>query len=146
MPTPIMKYFKQAEFREFWTLMDPRLLIVMDEFRELWDGLVIISPATGAIGRSDGEKSFHNYKIHGTVKAVDLMPKGMTNKGHFAHAVDCATRAGALGVGIYPDWMPQPGIHIDIGVRTGHSRGKPATWAGVKRNGKQVYIGLSEVL
>lgn len=104
-----------------------------------------ISPANGAIGRTDGD-SFHNYAKHGKVKAIDLMPVGMRTKADFARAVKCATDAGATGIGIYPDWAPVPGIHLDVGSRKGRSVGKPATWGGVKRKGVQVYVGLKEVL
>jgi hypothetical protein len=125
--------------------MDPGILQVADKFRALWGAKVSISPAPGAIGRKDGA-SFHNYVKHGTVKALDLFPEGMKNADDFARAYECALKAGATGFGVYPDWLPQPGIHIDVGVREGRGVGNPATWSGIRRNGKQIYVALSEVL
>jgi hypothetical protein len=43
------------------------------------------------------------------------------------------------GVGVYPDWMPYPGLHID-------GREDKATWAGVLRGGRQTYVPVSEVI
>lgn len=137
-----MKYFKPAEFKQYWELMDPILLEVMDEFRSLWGSPVIISPAHGAIGRTDGN-SFHNYARHKTVKAVDLMPSGMLTGTDRRRAFDCALKAEATGIGIYPDWKPMAGIHIDVGARTGRSIGNPARWAGIKSpNGGQIYVEI----
>lgn len=140
-----MKYFKESEFGAFWDLMDPELLPVMDTFRECWGAPVIISPAKGAIGRTDGT-SFHNYKRHGMVKAVDLMPRGMNTAEDRKRAFDCAVQAGATGIGIYPDWKPNQGIHIDVGVRSGRGVGNPARWAGVRSpSGGQIYVEIGKV-
>lgn len=140
-----MEYFSQSEFGEFWDLMDPDLLVVMDKFRELWGRPVLVSPAPGAIGRTTGS-SFHNYAKHGKVKAIDLMPRFMHTAADRKLAFECATMAGATGIGLYPDWHPSQGIHIDVGVRPGRGVHNPAKWAGVRRGGKQVYVGIEEVI
>ncbi len=125
--------------------MDPDLLVVMDEFRKLWGAPVIISPARGAIGRTDGT-SFHNYARHGKVKAIDLMPRGMLTATDRVRAFASAKAAGATGIGLYPDWRPSQGIHIDVGVRTGKGVGNPAKWAGVRSpSGGQVYVAIERV-
>jgi len=46
-----MRHFKPAEFREWYARMSPRLLEVLDEFRELWGRSVTISPHPDALGR-----------------------------------------------------------------------------------------------
>ena len=143
--TVTMKYFKPEEFKEFWELMDDDLLVVIDKFRELWGRPVRISPASGAIGRTVGS-SFHNYVMHGKVMAVDLMPSQMTTSADRKHAFDCAELAGATGIGLYPYWKPSQGIHIDVGVRPGRGVHNPARWAGILKDGKQVYVGIEEVL
>lgn len=138
------KFFTVPEFRGFYDRMDPELLEVMEKFRAAWGKTVLISPAPGAIGRKDGN-SFHNYVLHGKIKAIDLMPQGL-EKANFKAAFEAAVNAGATGIGIYPDWKPQPGIHIDVGVRPGRGVGNPARWSGVNVDGKQVYKKLEEVL
>lgn len=140
-----MKHFKPEEFGEYWGLMDDDLLIVIDKFRTLWGRPVRVSPAKGAIGRTTGS-SFHNYVLHGKVKAIDLMPSVMYNVSDRRHAFDCAEVAGATGIGLYPHWRPYQGIHIDIGERPGRGVGNPARWAGILREGKQVYVAIEEVL
>lgn len=141
------KYFKPEDFGEFLNLMHPGLLQVLDDFRENWGKPVMISPAPGAIGRTDGT-SFHNYVAHEKVMAIDLMPLGMKTRTDFVRAFEAAKKAGALGFGIYPDWKPQPGVHIDIGIRKGRGINNPATWAGIrqKSTGKQIYVAMSEAL
>ena len=143
--TATNRFFKEAEFRGHYLRMDPKLLQVMERFRVLWGAPVVISPAPGAIGRTDGD-SFHNYAKHKLVKAIDIMPTGMRTKADFARALECAKQAGATGIGIYPDWSPVPGVHLDVGVRKGRKVGNPATWAGVKQDGVQIYVDIKEVL
>lgn len=136
-----MKYFTENEFRGWYDKIDPDLLKMIDDFREKWGASVTVSPAPGAIGRTNGN-GFHNYIKHGSIKAIDLFPKGMDGPDDYRRAVECATEAGALGIGVYPDWRPTPGVHLDIGVRPGRAVGNPATWSAFKINGEQEYFGL----
>lgn len=140
----IPKYFKPSEFREWWNLMDPSLLRVLDNFRELWGDEVRISPANGALGRylSYESKSYHNVTRYGKVMAADIMPSFMNTLTARKRAVDCAIKAGAKGIGIYPDWKPSPGCHLDVGYRVTI----PTTWSAFNVNGKQTYFPLSRAL
>lgn len=155
-----LRYFSREEFGAYWPMMSPALLLALDEFRHRLGYPVAISPAPGAIGRpiigSDGqlaeaessaEKSYHNYLIHGEVMAVDVMPKppGGATVAERRRWMEAARAAGFTGVGLYPDWKPRPGLHLD--VRPDRTPANPATWAGIRNgDGKQVYVGIDQAL
>lgn len=145
-----LRYFKQADFGPYWPLMSKDLLVKLDEFRHRLGYPVAISPAPGSIGRpiigggeteSSAEKSYHNYLIHGEVKAIDVMPMpplGATTTER-RRWVETAQAVGFTGIGLYPDWKPRVGLHLDVRPT------KLATWAGVRNaQGKQVYVNISE--
>ena len=139
-----MKYFKPSEFRGWFPHMNHDLLEIMDNFRELWGDSTYISPANGGIGRklNPPNKSYHNILRWGEVMAIDLMPRGMTSPQERERAYECAVEAGALGIGIYPDWKPRPGIHLDVGKRPGRGLGNPAKWSAFRINRRQRYFEL----
>ena len=142
MYTP--KYFKPEEFREWWNLMDQDLLRVLDRFREYWGSSVMISPASGSLGRrlAYSSQSFHNVTRYKMVKAADIMPSNMNTQADRKRALECALNAGARGIGIYPDWKPHPGVHLDVGIRVK----TPATWSGFSVNGVQTYFPISKAI
>lgn len=149
-----LRHFKKDEFGPYWTLMDPALLSALDAFRDLLGYPIEISPARGSIGRpvlrADGtqeeneigaERSYHNYVLHGAVKAIDVMPKppGGATPGERQRWVQVAQQAGFTGIGLYPTWKPRAGLHLDVRPTT------PARWAWLgDRNaaGHQVYVGI----
>lgn len=138
-----MRYFKEEEFRGEFDKMDPHLLEVLDNFRHYWQRPVLISPADGAIGRTTS-RSFHNWKRHGSIKAIDIMPIGLDNAFEAQRAYRHAVQVGALGIGIYPDWKPRPGMHLDVGKRAGRFHGNPAKWSAFRINGVQRYFGVEK--
>lgn len=155
-----LRYFSREEFGAYWPMMSRNLLLALDDFRHRLGYPVAISPAPGAIGRpiigSDGqltesessaEKSYHNYLLHGEVMAVDVMPKpphGATVDER-RRWLQAAKAAGFTGMGLYPDWKPRAGLHLD--VRPDRTPTNPATWAGVRNEqGKQVYVGIDKAL
>ena len=152
-----LRYFTRDEFGPYWHLMSVDLLLMVDEFRHQLGYPVSISKAVGAIGRpvidgdensEDGaEKSYHNYLIHGEIMALDLMPSpifGATQEER-RRWLTIAERVGFTGVGIYPDWRPRAGLHVDVRPKSATQNGRIATWSGVlsapDENGKrkQVY-------
>lgn len=141
-----MKYFHPNEFQGYYEQLDDYLKEVLDDFRFHWGDTVFVSPAPGAVGRNLGSTSSsgHNIDKWGKVMAVDLFPKSMMEPADFKRAFECATEAGALGFGVYPDWNPTPGIHIDVVKRPGRDIGNPARWSAFKINGKQVYFGIDK--
>lgn len=111
----------------------------------------MISPAKGAVGRRDGYSgnSQHNYDRWGEVRALDIMPFGMTTALARKRAFNLAKQVGFTGIGVYPEWTPRPGLHVD--VRMDRTEGNPATWSAffvVGENGKRVqqYFGLDKAL
>jgi len=129
-----LRYFKPHEFRGWWDSMGPDLLVLLDRFRASLSVLtndpggvpIIISPHPRAIGRHDGPDgtSQHNVDKWGEVRAVDVMP--MLGRRHRRNAVGIAIDVGFTGVGVYPDWEPRWGLHLD----TRHA--DLATWSGIK--------------
>lgn len=133
-----LKHFKPEEFRGWFDRMNPALLHQLDEFREQLGAPVIISPAHGAIGRHQGEtgKSQHNIDRYGEVRAIDVMPQ----TDDMRHAFNVAMRVGFHGIGVYPDWRPHWGLHLDM--RKDRPPQNPALWSGLMVAGKQKYFGI----
>jgi hypothetical protein len=143
MTRPELDHFEPSEFGPWWLLMNRNLLLMIDEFRERWGAPVSVSPAQGAIGREDDSHSQHNVNKWGEVRAIDLMPSGMNTAADRQRAYSIALDIGFTGIGIYPDWQPKPGIHLD--VRDPETPGHVATWAGLKdNNGEQYYAAIEQ--
>ncbi len=131
---PKLRHFRPEEFRCWWPRMDPRLLERLDEFRHRLRVPVMISPANGALGRHLGmnSRSRHNVDMWGSVMAADVMlPRGPILGSHAMgeQVVRKAVETGFGGIGIYLDWQPYPGMHLDI--RPLKPDGSPATWTRV---------------
>ena len=132
-----LRYFSQDEFGEWWPYMSTELLSRLDEFRSRLGVSVMISPAEGAIGRHGGlSTSQHNVDMWGEVRAVDVMPKGVT----LAHAYEVAKAVGFTGIGLYPQTSPYPMLHLD--VRPGFL----STWSGFRSGNGWDYRGVGEAL
>lgn len=144
-----LRYFRAGDFGPYWPMMDKSLLLKLDEFRHRLGYPVIISPAPGSIGRpiigggeaeSGVEKSYHNYIVHGAVKAIDVMPlpPGGATVAERQRWLATAKAVGFTGIGLYPHWS-RPGLHLDV---------RPtalALWAGVRdASGKQVYTSIDK--
>jgi len=145
MTRPTLKYFTASEFGLWWPLMNSDQLLKLDAFREAWGAPVMLSPAQGGIGREDDSNSQHNVTLWGEVRATDIMPEGMNTAADRSRAVAIARAVGFTGIGIYPDWQPRAGLHLD--VREPETPGHIATWAGLKdHNGQQYYAGIEQGL
>ena len=144
--TKELQYFKPSEFREWWPLMSPKLLNVLDNFREEWGAPCVVSPAEGALGRKldQGVMSQHNVNQWGEVRAADIFPAGMNTPEDCARAFECAKSAGATGIGIYTDTKPGNMLHLD--VREDRTADNPATWSRVMKDGQRQYLGLFAVM
>lgn len=154
---PELRYFSAEEFGPYWSLMNADLLIALDEFRHRLGYPVGISPAPGSLGRpaigsqvinpeEAASDSWHNWFKHGQVFAVDVMPRppGGATPEERERWRRIAREVGFTGIGIYPDWKPRPGLHLD--KRTDRQPGKPAEWAGVRVDGRQVYVNIERGL
>lgn len=138
MNQPHLYYFQPEEFREWYEKMDHRLMVLLDVFRHQWKDPVIISSAPGALGRTmgAGSHSQHNVDKWGEVRAVDIFPRGLATKYDAERAFNIARNIGVTGIGIYPDWQPSVGMHLD--VRRDKRPGNPATWGAVGHPQKYV--------
>ena len=161
-PKPLeLRYFEIDEFGGWYPKIDPLLLTMLDSFRDRWGYKVLVSPALGAVGRDlpEGHSNYesqHNVRRWGAVRAIDVMPlrwslernpvdpgrvldRGLS-KQELEHAYNVARAVGFSGIGVYPDWEPFPGLHLD--VRRDRSSESPAIWSGILINGKQEYVEI----
>jgi len=142
-----LRYFIEEEFRGWYEQINPILLKLLDIYRMHLHKRIIISPAEGAIGRNDNSESQHNINKWGKVNAIDIMPVNENGVGlsipQLKQAFILARSLGFTGIGVYPDWKPYPGLHLD--VREDKVIGKPAAWAGINKNNKQIYVTINEI-
>lgn len=132
-----LKEFAVKEFRGEWIFLATGLLKKLDGFRHALGRPVMVSPAPGSMLRwgEEGE-SQHKYG-----RAIDIMlPQGPD----LATAYERAKTIGFTGIGLYPDWKPYPGMHLDI--RPGRKPGDPAKWAGIKQDGQQIYVSIERII
>jgi len=148
-----MKHFSKSEFGLWFPMMNKKLLAKLDSLRGAWGEPIMISPALGAIGRTlppghSNYNSRHNITRWGEVQAIDIMPLIKTADGvrgcdpfELKMAYNMAVDIGFTGIGVYPDWLPHAGLHVD--VRDDHAAGNPATWSGIKTAQGQKYFGVN---
>lgn len=101
---------------------------------------------------ADGQKGKFDEKRKPTSEDIQFMATELNkivnkpDKTLFEEAV-IAKLAGATGIGMYPDWTPAPGLHLDI-----RDKDKALTWIGLNKekaqekidetSGSQVYFYL----
>lgn len=113
-----MKWFTEAEFQRQFDLIDPEFLLKIDKLRGLSGFKMIVSPASGAVGRNDLVSSWHNYRIHGRIYATDFYVsyKGKKlTKEQVLEFKQLAIEVGLKGIGLYPYWTGRvgTGFHLD---------------------------------
>lgn len=125
-----VRHFLPEEFRGELSAIDGRLIYAVDELRARLGAALIVSPARGSMTRfGDAARTSMHYAnpaagIYG--QAVDLMSPEATLREVY-EAAAAVREIG--GIGIYPNWRPWPGVHVDIRARgTG---GRLATWMGI---------------
>lgn len=131
--------FTVDEFQGQLHLLDAQVIYTLATLRSLI-GRIRISPAPGAVARTQGSESTMHFAGNGRLSlAVDIMPLDVDLKTAY-QAAKSISQIGAVGV--YPDWNPQAGLHIDLRKRK--AAFKIAEWSGLKINGSQVYRGVGE--
>jgi len=143
-----LRYFTEEEFREWYYKMNPVLLKLLDLYRMHLHKKIIISPSPNAIGRVDiVSNSQHNVFKWGKVNAIDIMPINENGTGlsmpQLKQSFILAKNMGFTGIGVYPDWKPYPGLHLD--VREDRYVGDPALWGAINKNNKQIYVTINEI-
>jgi len=144
-----LEYFSISEFnianRDWFTRMSPTWLAKIDLLRWWWGKPIAISPVKGALGRDGDGTSQHYWEQFDEVRAGDVLPSGIVTQSDARDFFELAEEAGFTGIGVYPDWAPSPGFHLD--VREDCEMGSPATWGGVKNeHDKQVYVSFEEAV
>jgi len=136
--TAKLEFFTASEFGVWYPLMNNEFLFMLDDFRREVGEPVYISPALGSLGRPDSLSSQHFPNPE--IRAADLMSKAPLEKLYAA-----ALKVGFTGIGLYPDWQPDHGIHVDN--RTDRQPHAPATWSAFKNlAGNQEYTGIQKAL
>lgn len=133
--------FSETEFQGQLHLLDAQVVFMLVKLRAKI-GRIKISPAHGAIARTTGSKTTMHYadlSIDKLSLAIDIMPLDVDLKTAYEAA---KTIREIGGIGLYPDWQPMAGLHLDLRKKTNGL----ALWAGLKINGKQVYRGINEAL
>lgn len=148
----VPRFFRLEEFGAWADRMHPALLLALDVLRDTLNAPVAISPAAGALGRRAGRSSsLHNVDVYGMVYAVDvLLPPAWGVEEGF----DAARNVRLFsGIGVYPFWMPRPGLHVDVrhlsavNPSKGATPLRPATWGGVRgAGGRQEYVSAAAAL
>lgn len=135
-----MRHFSQFEFGIWYEAMSPRLLELLDAFREAWGRPVRISPDGGALGRHLGPDatSQHNWDRWGEVRAADVIPAAMISRPLAESAIVLAKSVGFTGIGLYTFWASGPGLHLD--VRADRLAGDPALWGQIAYKGPYIAI------
>jgi hypothetical protein len=134
---PVLVYFEPSEFGIWWPFMADDLLHKLDDFRARWGAPVVVSRASGALGRHDGTgESQHNVDAWGEVRAVDVFPMidggYIHNEAQRYRAFKIAKEVGFTGIGLYTDTRPGNMVHLD--VRKTRNPGYPAKWSRVAGN------------
>lgn len=128
-----LRHFQPSEFGASLPLLSTDLLLKLDEFRDRLGSAVIISPAPGSLIRPAGDsESQHTFG-----RAADVLVPGIDLR----RAFQVAKEVGFTGIGVYPQWKPHKGLHLD--VRPDRLPGSPALWAGLRgKDGKQFYTSV----
>jgi hypothetical protein len=117
-----LRYFKTHEFTDRQTRiaydkrMDARLLVMLDVLRHMHGRPIRVSNGRGAIGREKGG-GFHNWKMHGTVQAIDIVPTSIDTVQDAELFIRLCQKIGFNGIGFYTDWNQGLGYHVDVGDR-----------------------------
>ena len=144
-----MKWFKESEFQGFYDKIDKEFLEKIDALREVTGFTMIVSPANGAVGRSDSVSSWHNYRLHGAIYATDFF---VSNKGKNLTKREIllfktlAIAVGLKGIGLYPYWRGPvgTGFHLDNRTKLTNKVGRSHdSWGRLKDNS---YVTFDEAL
>ena len=112
--------------------LDSRVVFAADQLRERLGTKLLVSPVAGAITR-DYEPGSRHQAVGRLSDALDCFVPGSS----LTEVYEAALRISLIGgVGLYPDWLPYHGIHIDTRPRSDADR--CATWMAVGHH-PQIY-------
>jgi hypothetical protein len=135
-----IKHFTSHEFSDP-DKMVLEFVLELDAWRDYLGSEVLITAST------DGEHVDGSYHYLGLAVDIMCLVPGTRTLLDFYFS---ASRFGFTGIGLYPDWrynnkvgqIVKGGLHLDL--RPLKPREKRALWMGVKLNGTQTYLPLTE--
>jgi len=127
-----LKYFSRNENWGDPDKINPKLLILLDNFREYLGVPIHINCGYSTSGHTS--KSQHYLG-----NAVDVNFK---HKISLLDAYLAAERFNFTGIGVYPHWHT-PGLHLD--VRSLQENEAAARWMAISTGGNQRYISLDKI-
>lgn len=134
-----LRFFKPSEFRhptdgDMLQWLSPSIVYALDDVRGVLGGRIVISPAGGSMARFTGNPNSQHFTSQTRqCRAIDVMPLDNT----IIELYNAALQVPAIkGIGLYPDWSPRPGAHLDT-----REQNFVATWTGYKGDdAKQKYV------
>lgn len=140
------QHFVAHEFGQWGDQMSARQITMLDVLRFRLGRPMIVSPASGALGRNLGpnDESAHNVDRWGEVLATDIFIPGIAYREQAEAVIDEARAIGFTGIGLYTDTkyggQDMPMFHFDC--RPTRKMGTPATWGRVSRK----YVSINQAL
>lgn len=141
LPREFIRADERGHPVEWFGLIDPRALVLLDAQRAAWAyrrrhlpaaaQRILISNDPGALGRHLGpiSDSQHNIDKWGQCRAIDNVPGGIVYRDEAELYYRIALEIGWTGIGFYPHWYQGPGFHLD--TRRDRQPGEPATWGRI---------------
>lgn len=124
-----IRHFKPSENWGDVSKIDFQLVKTLDSFRDYIGTPIQITCGTQG-------KHVEN-SMHYLGKAVDIVFPS-SDKDLLFDFFMCAVRFPFGGIGLYPDWKPSGGLHLDV-----RSAPFKALWVGQKTDAGQVYLPMS---
>jgi hypothetical protein len=153
-----MKFFTPGEFdlrpyggQDWWHMMSPDALKLLDRVRGRHGSPILISPHRGALGRHLGASfSDHNVDRWGEVRVADVFPNMDQTPAAAQKFVDACFDVGVTALGVYPHWKNRHG-QLQVGFHIGYRPERtdnPATWGMIRYRprGIQHMVPLSQAV
>jgi hypothetical protein len=115
-----VKYFRRYEFQdplhgpESGDLIDDRLVVMLDRLRHEAGWPIIIHWAVGGAVDVDGTYGHADHSFHLASMGCKAVDFHFQTDAPFRYQYYLVSKVGFAGVGIYPDWKPCAGFHVDL--------------------------------
>lgn len=132
-------YFKREEFQdpdhgpESGDLIDGRLVFMLDRLRDETGWPVITNWAVGGAVDVNGTHGHAKGSYHLAKKGCKAVDFHFRTDAPLRYQYYLVSKAEFVGIGIYPDWEPCVGFHVDL-------RPMELTQRWIRRNGEYFYL------
>lgn len=120
---------------DWWHLMCPEVLELLNKVRAKHGAPINISPHRGALGRHLGASfSDHNIDRWKQVRVADVFPVMDQTPVAAQKFVDVCLEVGVTALGVYPHWKNKHGVQ-QVGFHLGYRPERtdnPATWGMIR--------------